>query len=832
MEGPADVEKVSEGSEMVSRFDGARSPEIRWPPPAAAAGCLLAIAILLSPGARSPDAPPAEGGLGASIAKAPLAFEPNADRTDESVDFLARSVAGGNLYLGSSEAVLALPEGKRGSRALHLSFPGADPEVDVRGLEELPGRANSFVGDDPSRWRSGIPTYGRVRYDGIYPGVDLDFYGDQRDLEYDLRLAPHADPSRIAVEMDGADALRLTPNGDLLIEVGKRTVRQKAPVAYQAIGGGRRRVAAAYELHGSTLRFQLGDYDRSRPLVIDPLVLAYSTYLGGGGFDAGAAIAVDAAGAAYVTGVTDSTDFPTQDAYQDDQTGGDAFVAKFDPDSGGGVTLAYSTYLGGGGFDLGNAIAVDAAGAAYVTGATDSTDFPTQDTFQTDQPGTDAFVTKLDPDSGGAVTLAYSTYLGGGNLDRGGGIAVDGTGAAYLIGQTVSVNFPTQDELQTDRGGDDAFVTKVNPDAGGLVTLAYSTYLGGDSFDANAHVGIAVDSAGAAYVTGDTASTNFPSPDAFQAYQGTGDAFVAKLNPDSGGLVTLAYGSYLGGGGEDLGTAIAIDAAGAAYVTGITTSTDFPTQDAFQPDQPSGDAFVTKLDPDSGGAVTLAYSTYLGGGASEGEGTAIAVDSAGAAYVSGITISPDFPTKEAFQADQPGADAFVAKLDPDSGGAATLAYSTYLGGGARDAVRGPGIALDPTGSPYVIGDTDSSDFPTQDALQADQGGTDAFVARLELPAPPPPEGGVGDTDPPETVIVKGPKKKTKKRKAKFEFASDEPGSTFQCQLDRREFEACDPSETFRVKRKKHTLQVQAVDPAGNVDLTPASHSWKVKRTPK
>jgi hypothetical protein len=843
--------------------------ELWWPPLAAAAGCLLVLAVLVAPEAPSPGTSQGGGGLEASIATAPLSFEPNAGRTDGRVDFLAHSVAGGSLYLTSREAVLALPQGKHDSRALRLGFRGADPDAPARGLEERPGKANSFIGDDPSRWRTGIPTYGRVRYEGIYPGIDLDFYGSQQDLEYDFRLAPHADPSRIAVEMGGPDSLRLARNGDLLIEVGKTTVRQQAPVAYQRIGGERRPVPAAYELHGSRVGFRLGAYDRSRPLVIDPVVLGYSTYLGGGGSDLGHGIAVDSAGAAYLVGTTDSgfpnlPPFPTQDHLFPDQALGDAFVTKFDPDSGGAVTLAYSTYLGASDNDSGFGIAVDSAGAAYVTGITASMNFPTEAEFQTDQGGLDVFVTKLNPDSGGAVTLAYSTYLGGSDSDSGNGtaIAVDSTGAAYVSGHTDSTNFPTQDAFQTDQGDRDVFVTMLNPDSGGAVTLAYSTYLGGGDHELARENSIAVDSTGAAYVSGNTDSTNFPTQDAFQTDQGGTDAFVTKVNPDSGAAVTLAYSTYLGGLGNDFGFGITVDSAQAAHATGFTLSTDFPTQDAFQTDQGGTDAFVTRLDPDSGGPVTLAYSTYLGASGSD-SGIGIAVDPAGAAYLTGSTDSPDFPTQDAFQGDQAGSDAFATKLNPDSGGAVTLAYSTYLGG-SSDSIFGPAdfgtdIAVDSAGVAYVTGHTFSTDFPAQDAFQADQGDRDAFAARLVL-EPPPPETPPSPAKANRTITFDATKAKGKKAapapllavrkggRANLSGDVSAPGDTAGCEsnqaveLQRRKpkgatfatFEQLqtDAAGNFSTKEKiKKTFEYRAIlaETAGCDDAASGSEKVKAKK---
>ena len=698
------------------------------------------------------------GSVEATVAKLPLSFEPNSGRTDPRVDFLARSVAGGTLYLSAREAVLQLPVGKKGTRALGLGLVGSAPGADPRGVGELPGKVNSFIGDDPARWRSGIPTYSRVRYESVYPGIDLDYYGNQRRLEYDFRLAAGADPERIALRLRGADSLRLAPNGDLVIGAGKAAIRQRVPVAFQTIAGQRRAVDASYEIHGSTVGFRLGRYDRSRPLTIDPLVLAYSTYLGGSGFDAANTVAVDSSGAAYVGGVaraSGTTPFPTQDAFQGTNHGGfgDAFVAKLNPDRGGGVSLAYSTYLGGAGNEQVHALAIDSAGAVYITGPTDSSGgspFPTQDPLAgmgTNQGGSDAFLTKLNPDSGGAVTLAYSTYLGGGADDDGNGIDVDSAGAVYLTGDTESSGgtpFPTADPFQATNGGlFDSFVTKINPDPGGATapTINYSTYLGGGADDFGN--GIAIDSSGAAYVAGYTESsggTPFPTQNDFQgSNQGGPDWTVTKINPHTSGNLTLAYSTYLGGSGTDYGAFIAVDSAGAAYLSGQTQSTNFPTQDAFQADQPGNDAAVAKLNPDSGAAVTLAYSTYLGGGDSD-QANNIALDGTGAAYVTGTTSSDDptpFPTTaDALQGANAGAnDVFATKLNPDTGGAVSLGYSTYLGGGSSEG--GGGIAVDSSGAIYLAGLTQSTGttaFPTQDPFQAtNHGDRDVFVTRLAEP---------------------------------------------------------------------------------------------------
>jgi hypothetical protein len=717
----------------------------------------LTIALGPSPLHSSSAVPEGKVTVQEAYGKSPLHFEANQGQTASQVKFLSRG-PGYTLFLTPTEAVLTLKQAKgkdslRATRhalrehdltALRMKIEGANPSPRATGLEPLPGIVNYFIGDDPAQWRTNVTTYAKVRYDGLYPGVDLIYYGTQRQLEYDFVVRPGADPSSIALSFQGADRLEVDAQGDLVLHTAAGAIRMRKPVIYQEGGGVRKEISGGYVLMGEHLvGFQVAAYDASRPLIIDP-VLSYSTYLGGSGFDdQGLGIAVDAAGNAYVTGFTDSLDFPTTAGAFQPTLGGfgfnDAFVMKFNPT---GSALVYSTYLGGRGGDEGLGIAVDAAGNAYVTGDTGSTDFPTTaGAFQPGGPG--AFVTKLDP-TGGA--LVYSTYLGGSDFDQGTGIAVDAAGNAYVTGGTSSTDFPTTaGAFQTTFGGGlgfpDAFVTKLNASGTALV---YSTYLGGGGIDRG--FGIAVDAAGNAYVTGFSDSLDFPTTaGAFQVtFGGGGDAFVTKLNPTGAALVTS---TYLGGSGADAGRGIAVDAAGNAYVTGETDSRDFPTTGgAFQPtfDGPDFDAFVTKLNPTG---AALVYSTYLGG--SEFDVTqGIAVDAAGNAYVTGETSSRDFPTTAgAFQMTIGGvSDAFVTKLTATG---AALVYSTYLGGGDID--RGFGIAVDAAGNAYVTGGTTSIDFPTTaGAFQSTFGGGfgDGFVAKIT--------DGVLDTTPPMTTALPSP----------------------------------------------------------------------------
>jgi hypothetical protein len=624
---------------------------------------------------------------------------------------------------------------------LRMKLVGANPRAKVSGLDELPGKSNYFIGNDPKKWRTNVPNYAKVKYANVYPGVDLVYYGNQGQLEYDFVVSPGADPNSIQLainsgeqvgsrqkavgrtaqpqdpEPEGQSAidnrkssiaapLHVNATGDLVVGTDYGEVIFHKPVVYQpalasaaglslvtrhsSLVEGRYRLDVDNRIH-----FELGRYDRRRPVVIDP-VLAYSTYLGGSGGDAGNGIAVDAAGNAYVTGFTTSSDFPTTPGAFQTTSGGsyDAFVSKL---NAAGSALLYSTYLGGSRNDNGLGIAVDSSGNVYVTGFTGSSDFPTTPSaFQRRiHSGWDGFVTKLNVVGSG---LLYSTYLGGGRYDQGNAIAVDASGSAYVTGTTASSDFPTTPgAFQTRYRGHgsgccsigDAFVSKLNADGSALL---YSTYLGGSANDSAS--GIGLDASANAYVTGYTDSSNFPTtPGAFQTtYGGNGDAFVTKLNAAGSALV---YSTYLGG--NSLGNGIAVDTSDSAYVAGTTSSPNFPTTPgAFQTTcGGSQNGFVSKLD---GAGSALVYSTYLCGEL----GLGIAVDASGSAYlILGV--------------------GSVSKLN--AAGSA-LVYSFGLGGGS-------GIAIDASGNTYVTGYPYYSDFPiTPGAFQTTYGGYDAFVAKI------------------------------------------------------------------------------------------------------
>jgi Beta-propeller repeat len=686
----------------------------------------------------------------------PLSFEANRGQTAPSAQFLARG-AGYSLFLTGDGAVFvmsrrdkqaprpleptkhrvtqeatnsALSRTTTRTALLRMNLVGANSISAAEGLDEQAGKANYFIGNDSAKWQANIPTFGRVQYKNVYSGIDLTYYGNQRQLEYDFIVAPKADYKQIELNFKNAKKVEIDrASGDLILHTQLGVMREHQPKVYQKANGARQEIAGRYVMCGhGRIGFEIGDYDATRPLVIDPS-LVYSTYLGGSADDGGSGIAVDASGNVYVTGRTVSTNFPTKNPLQPSKGGGangNVFITKLSAD---GQSLIYSTYLGGSGDDGGNSIAVDSSGNAYVTGGVFSTDFPTKNPVQATFGGGalgDAFVTKLSADG---QSLVYSTYLGGSDGELGNGIAVDSSGNAYVTGYTESTNFPRKNPLQATYGGGsrDVFVTKFSADGQSLI---YSTYLGGSGSEIG--LGIAVDSSGSAYLIGTTDSTNFPTKNPFQANQsGSFDAFVTKLSADGQSLV---YSTYLGGSDAETGSGIAVDSSGNAYVTGETLSPNFPTQNPLQANLGgSSDAFITELSPSG---QSLIYSTYLGGSGRE-FGFSIAVGSSSNAYVTGQTTSTDFPTKNPFQPGSGGGnfDAFVTKLSADG---QSLIYSTYFGGSDGDS--GVGIAVDSSGNAYVTGYTFSTNFPTKNPFQASYGGgfEDGFIAKISDSSPTPP----------------------------------------------------------------------------------------------
>ena len=681
----------------------------------------------------------------------PLAFELNRGQVDPQVKYLVHA-GSFTAYLTPSGVIVGLhPQAKdvRTQRAstpaplrVAMQFIGANTEPSVAGLNELAGKANYLIGADPRRWVTDVPTYGRVAYANLYSGIDLLFYGSRQQLEYDFHVRAGADPSRISFSVSGADHVALNQAGDLVMGGPGRDIVERAPHAYQLIDGAQRTVPAQYTLRGDQVSFHLGAYDPARPLVIDP-VLSYSTYVGGSGTDIPIYMDLDTHGNVYMTGQTDSIDFPTTPGAFQRANGGttDVFVSKLNATGSG---LLFSTYLGGTGDDAGLGIAAGPEGRVYVVGGTDSTNFPTtRRALQRTYGGgpNDGFVVALN--STGSK-LVYSTYLGGSGYDVAYIGPTDQDGQVYAVGFTDSADYPTtrgafQRTLRAP--GLDGFVSKLNPSGSRLM---FSTYLGGTGDDLA--IDGTVDRSGNTYVTGFTSSTDFPvTRSAFQGTYGGGgaDTFVAKLNSKGSALV---YATYLGGTGFEAPSDLTVDSSGNAYVPGETDSQDFPTTaGAFQSSFAGGnvDGFLTRLDPTGSRA---AYSTYIGGSGDDAAG-AVRVDGSGNAVVPGVTDSTDFPTTPgALQsANAGGADAFVIKLNRSG---TKLLSSTYLGGTGDDGSNGSGVGLDKSGNAYVVGFTSSADFPTTaGAFQTSfAGAVDVFVAKL----------GLGDENNDDGQVQRGP----------------------------------------------------------------------------
>lgn len=610
----------------------------------------------------------------------PLSFEPNEGQLEASVRYVSHG-AGYTLFLSGSEAVLSLSEPDEADRLLEtmdahtrkkfesrrfyalsprfhrrhkaesirVTVEGSDPSTRAQALDELPGKANYFVGRDTKKWRSGIATYEKIKYPTIYPGIDLIYYGKQGHLEFDFIVAPGADPRAIRLRFDAPGELSIAKDGSLTVAMAGSPFKLHCPEIYQVRDGKRISVHGrfAFREDDRTIGIEVAKYDHNAQLVIDP-VLTYSTYLGGSGSDYASGIAVDSQGNSYIVGQTTSTDFPTHNGYPaSGNSNGVAFVTELNPT---GTAVLYSTYLGGSGGDWGSGIALDTSGNVYVTGSTLSSDFPVVNAFQSSlgSANGNTFVARIDTTQNGSASLLYSTYLGGGGNssnslgDVGLAIAADAYGLAYVTGQTTSDSstaaFPTtstalQSSLASTNGN--AFLTVLDTNQDGALSLIYSTYLGGVSGGFGDYgLGIAVDNAGNAYLTGQTTSSaTLPFPTTSGAYQAAlnsqyGNAFVTEIATTQSGAQSLVYSSYLGGSSTiivgDLGSGIGFDSAGKIYVGGDTTSSDFPvTSGVFQTtNSPGGKAFVAAFDPTKAGNQSLVYSTFLGG-TNGGEGEVI-----------------------------------------------------------------------------------------------------------------------------------------------------------------------------------------------------------------
>lgn len=675
------------------------------------------------------------GKCNTAFGKLPLCFEANRGQTNSQIAFLSRG-QGHSLFLSATESVLSLarpaqpPSKERAS--VRMRLVGANPRPAMTGQGKLPGLVNYLIGNDPSKWRTHIPTYRQVRYHNVYPGIDLLYYGNQQKLEYDFVVAPGAETKAIGLEFAGAERMRITASGDLALGRQEEALRWQKPVVYQTIGGKRRAVAGRYVRKGrNRVGFAVARYDRTRPLVIDP-TLIYSSYLGGSGNDFGQGMAIDSAGSVYAATVTNSLDFPTKNALYPTYIGGlnDTTITKFSPD---GSALVYSTYLGGADQDFPGGVAVDSSGSAVVAGFTRSNNFPVVNGFQTAHAGVpsqqpDGYVAKLSPDGS---SLLYSTYIGGSGIDRCWDVSIDAAGVLYVAGETGSTDFPvTSTALQPNlAGAEDIFVAKIDPSQSGVASLLYATYLGGSGDEGLAVgiPGIKVDAAGNMIVAGTTSSRDFPTT--IGAYQttfggGSTDAFVTKIKADGSGLI---FSTYLGGSGdENEFSSLAIAQDGSVYVAGQTSSLNFPvTPNAYQAFNAGNfNIFVTKLAADGS---SILYSTYFGGSGFD-LAAQMALDPRGNLYFVGQTTSIDFPILNAVQSTYGGDpdDVCLVKFNADW----TLSYSTYLGGNGDD--EGFDLAVDAKGNAYVMNATSSTNFPTTPgAFQTTTGGGyDAYVAKI------------------------------------------------------------------------------------------------------
>jgi hypothetical protein len=583
-----------------------------------------------------------------------------------------------------------------------MKLKGANLKPQVTARDRQDGTYNYFIGNDRSKWRSGVPAFGEVYYRDVYAGIDLKFYARNGAMEYDFIARPGADISRISVAFEGIDGIKKAANGDLLIKTAFGDIIQKAPHIYQAAGGKTKEIAGGFRISdpdGKSYGFRVDPYDTKYALVIDP-ELVYSIVKGGTVASGSLAIALNGEGCAYVTGWTSASDFPTTTGAYDTSFNGnyDAAIFKLSAD---GKSTVFSTFFGGSGFDFGYGIALDGSGNIYVAGSTSSSDLPvTSDAYQSLSGGnSDAFILKLNPSGS---SLLYSTYLGGSDNDYAYGVAVDGSGNAYVTGTLTGTLSTTVNAYQSSNAGYyDAFILMLASDN----TVGYFSYLGGSQSDEG--YGIAVDETGYLYVTGYTNSSDFPTVNDNSSWHGyNSDVFITKIKPDGSAPV---FSTRIGGAYEDMGKAIALDASGNVYVAGHTYLNAFPvTAGAYQTTAGGGyDAFILKLNiGDDGGS--LIYATYLGGSGDD-YAYSVAVDGFGCAYVAGKTASEALATVNAYQSTYGGGsdDAFVAKLSPDGNAAI---YLTYLGGTYADYNEG-GMAVDASGNAYIPGYTVSSNFP-------------------------------------------------------------------------------------------------------------------------
>lgn len=694
-------------------------------------GCALVIGLaggLASAGSRS-----------APVAL-PVSFEPNLGQTDARVKFLARG-NGATLWLTEQGAVVAA-----GPQVFRMRFERSNRAPEIRAEDTRPGRSNYLHGSDPKQWQVDVPQFGKVRYRQVYPGIDVVFHGDPQKLEYDFVLAPGADPSRIRLAFDGVDRLRIDDAGNLVLKTRRGDIVHRKPVLFQ----NNRPVGGHYVLRGRrSAGFAVDPYDRSRPLVIDP-VLTYASMLGGSDGDQAYAVAIDSQGMVYIGGQTASSNFPVKNALY--PIGANlvptpfpqAWIAKFNPAASGEASLVYSTYISGAEPAEVYSLAVDKSGNLVVVGYTDSSPsdgFPVVNAFQPTFPNSNSciatgstiigtcyvpFVLKLNAAGNG---LVYSSYFGGGSGDLGNAVALDAAGNAYLAGYSVSQGLefpfwgniaPYQSELHQSQNG---LLMVVSPQG----ALLYGTYFGGGQN--TTFTSVAVDSSGLVYLGGNTSYTGLPTTSgALQSKYSAGNlsGFVAIFDFNANLPTPLQYCTYLGGLIDAQGygrtqiNGVATDNAGNVYVAGETVTSDFPTtanaafpqfQGWYGLEQPNqGDAFLAKLNPSLQGQAQLVYSTFYGGSGDDGA-LALAVDSSGRATIVGVTDSHDFPvTPDAFQCCYDGTFnpskgsfttyGFLVRIDPSKSGSSSVVYSTLLGGQFTTPIQA--IAEDPPGDTVAV----------------------------------------------------------------------------------------------------------------------------------
>ncbi len=686
----------------------------------------------------------------AQFKNSPVGFEFYKRNTDLNPGLKDGFVSRGNnyaLFLTPSEAVVTLAASQNVSNqenkpvtssVLHMQFLGANKSVKLSGQDDSGSKSHYYIGNDPAKWVKDVTRYGKVQYKNLYPGIDLVFYGNQNELEYDFIVASGVNPDIIRLGFTGADKLSVNQQGDLLIHTPAGRVLQKKPLIYQTRNNKKEFITGSYALLDKhTIGFDLGRYDPDLPLIIDP-VLDYTTYVGGSDQDNGTRIAIDQKGYIYITGYTFSTDFPSGAVLGSNIS---SFITKLTPD---GTSVVFSLYLGGSGIDRGRDIAIGDDGNIYIIGETTSLDFPVLASAPQSQNngGTDVFLSVLSP---GGNHLHYSTYYGGSGYDSGHGLALGNNDAVYLTGETWSKDLPvTTGAFDTRCGSGATCVTNQNYDAFFTVldvlnsNIVYSTYLGG-SADDKGHA-IAVDlTTGYGYIAGQTNSSEFPRQNPIlpiTSFSGDNlDGFLTVIDPALTGRSSLIYSTLIGGQKEDVVDSITLDTAGNAYIFGYTNSIDFPVKNAYQAYlRGETDSFIAKINPAATtGPDSLIYATYLGGSGAE-LSYGVAIDQFNRAYIVGTTSSTDFPTVAAFQTTNAGGiDAFVATVGINGD---SLTYASYFGGSGDET--GSGIAVASDGTTYIVGDSASTNLPAsltlaQSTLNESVDTINAFVTKISRP---------------------------------------------------------------------------------------------------